>query len=744
MWPLRRKRTQASLRAEGRRGLDLSPRDFASTIPAHAVRRRRMGWRTKFKLFIVAPVIVGVLTTAAAGLLFLHYSMTFPDPLSLRHKERAPVIRILAADGSILAERGVAHDYMPLDLLPRHITDAVVATEDRRFYEHRGLDPYGLLRAMFANVRAGRYAQGGSTLTQQLAKNLFLNSERTLSRKVEELALALWLEMRLSKADIMELYLNRVYFGAGAYGIEAAAQRYFDKSARTLTLGEAAVIAGLLKAPSKYSPVTNPGAARTRARVVLKKMLAAGLIHAEAEATASRYSVKFAVAKLTKDLSGIEYAVDFILERLPPLLGNGHAEVIVETTIDTKLQRRAQATVERVLNREGESAQASQAGVVVLDTEGGIAALVGGRSYAESQYNRAVKSRRQPGSSFKPFVYLAALESGMMPDSTVYDLPVSIGGWSPRNDNGQYRGAVTLRQGLSQSINTVAVRLQYDVGVKRVVAAAQRLGIKSELRPGPSLSLGTSEVSLLEMTGAYTAFANSGHRVDPHIIKRVRMSSGRVLYMRPPVAAQIAIAPAHVGAMNDMLNAALVTGTGRRAGLSLHPAAGKTGTTQDFRDAWFIGYTAHLAGGVWVGNDQGRTMNNVRGGSLPALIWREIMTTAHEGRSVVALPGTASTPQQQPRDTPIATGSSADHLWPVRSQILRDQTTARTAPASPGAPLQPREHIEAEFITRMLPESQAPRQPKVTAPLYTPDIPEERPFPRFVPEGIMALGAKRP
>ncbi len=736
------------MRADRRNELGFSPLDFASLAPEAAKpRRHSMSWRTKFKLFIVAPTIAAIISTAAAGLLFVHYSMTFPDPLSLRHKERAPVIRILAADGSNLAERGAAHDYMPLDLLPRHITDAVVATEDRRFYEHSGLDPYGLVRAMFANVRAGRYTQGGSTLTQQLAKNLFLNAERTLSRKVEELALALWLEMRLGKADIMELYLNRVYFGAGAYGIEAAAQRYFDKSARSLTLGEAAVIAGLLKAPSKYSPLSNPGAARTRARVVLKKMLAAGLVTPEAEAIANRDIVKFASVKPTKDLNGIEYAVDFILERLPPLLGNGHAEVIVETTIDTKLQRRAQATVERVLAREGEAAQASQASVVVLDTEGGIAALVGGKSYLESQYNRAVKSRRQPGSSFKPFVYLAALETGMTPESTVYDLPVSIGGWSPRNDNGLYRGAVTLRQGLSQSINTVAARLQYDVGVKRVVAVAQRLGVKSELRPGPSLSLGTSEVTLLEMTGAYTAFANSGRRVDPHIIKRVRMSSGRVLYMRPPVATQVAIAPAHVGAINDMLNAALISGTGRRAALSMHPAAGKTGTTQDFRDAWFIGYTAHLAGGVWVGNDHGRTMNNVRGGSLPAAIWREIMTAAHDGRSVVALPGTASTPPHSPRDPPIAARFPTESIPPMAPPKLQEQPRLQNASMVREAPLQPRERIEADFIARMLLDE--PRSaPAPAAPQFTPDIPGDLAFPRFAPprfapEGIMSLGIKQ-
>lgn len=686
-------------------------------------------WRWRFRLFIIAPLIVGLIGTTAAGLLFVHYSLAFPDPLSLRHKERAPIVRLLAADGSVLAERGTAHDYVPLDLIPRHVTDAVVATEDRRFYDHRGIDPWGLVRATFANLRARRYVQGGSTLTQQLAKNLFLTSERTLNRKLEELALSFWLEMRLGKADILELYLNRVYFGAGAYGLEAAAQRYFDKSARALTLGEAAVIAGLLKAPSKYSPLASPGAARTRGRVVLKKMLAARLITAQAEAEATRKIVKFATVKPAKEASGVEYAVEYVLERLPPLLGNGHAEVIVETTIDAKLQRRAQATIEQTLAREGEAAQASQAAVVILDTDGGIAALVGGRSYAESQFNRAVKSKRQPGSAFKPFVYLAALESGLTPDSTVYDTPVSIEGWSPRNDGGVYRGAVTLRQGLAQSINTVAVRLQYSVGAGRVAAIARRLGVTSELRTGPTLSLGTSEVSLLEMTGSYTAFANGGHKVDPHIIKRVRISSGRVLYMRPPAATAIAVAPRHVGAMNDMLNAAMVTGTGRRASLLLHPAAGKTGTTQDYRDAWFIGYTAHLVGGVWIGNDQGRTMNNVRGGSLPAVIWHDLMVAAHQSRAVVALPGTAVLPPR-PRELPAVQTSEQTPL-----SSLRQREPAQPAPSLAPRPLLPRDRLDSEFMARALAASTEDPMPREQ---------QYRAFPRFAPEGMMSLGRKVP
>ena len=712
--PFERKRTQKKRGGSGRNV------GSGGGLNAGAKAGKAAAWRWKFRLFVLAPIVIGLIGSAAAGLLFVHYSLAFPDPLSLRLKERAPIIKVLAADGSVLADRGTAHDYVPLDLLPRHVTDAVVATEDRRFYQHKGVDPWGLLRAMFANVRARRYVQGGSTLTQQLAKNLFLTSERTINRKLEEVALSFWLEMRLGKADILELYLNRVYFGAGAYGIEAAAQRYFEKSARALSVGEAAVIAGLLKAPSKYSPVASPGAARNRGRVVLKKMLAARVISPEIEAAASRKIVKFASGKPSKENAGAEYAIDFVLERLPPLLGNGHAEVIVETTIDAKLQQRAQATVLQTLLRDGPAAQANQAAVAILNTEGGIVALVGGKSYAESQYNRAIKSRRQPGSAFKPFVYLAALEAGMTPDTIVNDAPITIDGWSPRNDNGQYRGPVTLRSGLTHSINTVAARLQQIVGFKKVAAVARRLGIASEMRFGPSLALGTSEVSLVELTGGYAAFSNGGHRVEPHIIRRVKISSGRVLFSRTPSATEVSISPANVGGMNDMLNAAMVSGTGRRAALLLHPAAGKTGTTQDYRDAWFVGYTAHLTCGVWIGNDQATSMNNVRGGSLPAMIWHDIMVAAHQGRSVVALPGT-----QAPifRNQPDAAGGT---------NVGDQHTHARNLPwqsvAQGKVPLMPQHAIDREFLARASNDEAADQSLR---PI---------PFPRFAPEGMMSLG----
>jgi penicillin-binding protein 1A len=703
----------------------LTDNDGGSTPPAAAPRRLlRSGWglSRRWRLGLVGTASLIGLSGIGLATLFVYYTVTFPHPVALRQNERAPVIRILARDGAVLAERGAAHDFMPLELLPAHVIGAVVATEDRRFYQHWGLDPTGLFRAAFANLRSGRYSQGGSTITQQLAKNLFLSAERTMARKVEELALALWLEMRLSKHDILELYLNRVYFGGGAYGIEAAAQRYFEKSARELTIAEAALIAGLLKAPSKFSPTTSPGFARSRGRVALANMLAARTISADQYRRAVQERLRFADQKPSRDQGGAEYIVEFVLERLPPLLGAGHAEVVVETTLDAAFQRKAQAIVQHHLGRSGEASQAGQAALVVLDTDGGIRAMVGGRSFAESQFNRAVKSRRQPGSAFKPFVYLAALENGLTPDSIAYDLPLTVDGWSPRNDQAGFRGAMPLRQALAQSVNTVAVRLLLDAGAARVARTARRLGVKSEMNEGPALALGASELSLIELTGAYTILANGGLGVEPHAIRRVRMSSGRILYAREATRMHQIVAPMHVAAMNEMLLGAVASGTGRRAALSAHPAAGKTGTTQDFRDAWFVGYTAHLAGGVWVGNDNGKPMSKVMGGGMPAEIWHDVMTAAHEGRAPLALPGTTMTrpptgpvPGPSPATgtgqpvvegpttpRPVATGSAAP------SARSAPTTTTARAPAR----VMPRERIEPEFIERAL-----AAEDKVAAPV---------------------------
>jgi penicillin-binding protein 1A len=622
---------------------------MAAVPPARVRWLGRQAWYVRACLLL--PLYACVLATILISVQMIRYTVRFPDPRALRVHESGPSIRVLARDGTVIAERGERNDFVALDRLPRHLVDAVLAIEDRRFLSHWGLDPSGLARAAFANLRAGRAAQGGSTITQQLAKNLFLSTERTLSRKLEELVLAIWLEMRLSKRDILELYLNRVYFGGGAYGVEAAAQRFFGKSARAVTVAEGAVIAGLLKAPSKYSPFANPGHARARARVVLRAMVAARVLSPISYASARRKSVSFADGQAGRRMTGLEFAVDHALDEMPPLASVGRRELIVETTIDADLQRKAQGAIEAVIAKDGGAALVGQGAMVVLDTGGGIRALVGGRSFAESQFNRAVKARRQPGSAFKPFVYLAALENGFWPDAPMIDEPIEIGQWSPRNEDGRYRGAISLTQALAHSVNTVAVRLQQTLGGERVAAVARRLGIVSKLRPDASMALGTSESGLLELTGAFATFAAGGAAVSPHVLRRIRTTDGEVLFEQARPGPRMVVAPDMVGGMNTMLNAAIVSGTGRRAAFPRHQAAGKTGTTQDFRDAWFVGYTAHLAAGVWFGNDDGTPMNRVAGGGLPALVWRDVMEEAHKGfipRALPAIGGALLDPPAQP------------------------------------------------------------------------------------------------
>lgn len=700
-------------------------------------RKGRRSFKIKLAVYTTFAAALGCGLWLAAMLVY--YTIVFPDPLSVRGKETSPVIRMVARDGTLLAKRGAAHDYISIDMIPRHVLDAVVATEDRRFYQHWGVDPAGLIRAAFANLRAGRYVQGGSTLTQQLAKNLFLSSERTLSRKLDEVALAFWLEVRLSKSEILELYLNRVYFGGGAYGIEAAAQRYFDKSVRALSVAEAALIAGLLKAPSKYAPTSNMSAAVVRARSVLAKMLAAGVIDRVAYEGARAEKIRFADFKAPRATTGFEYAIDLVLEKLPPILGSEYSEMIIETTIDAGLQKRANAAVQSIIDGKGKAMQASQAALVALDHDGAIRVLIGGRSYAESQFNRATKARRQPGSVFKPFVYLTALERGMKPDTITYDLPITIDGWSPRNDNNRNVGALTLRQALAQSVNTVAVRLASDLGLSSVAETARRLGIQSELRQDPSMALGTSEMTLVELAGAYGALSTGGLLMEPHIIRRVRLNTGRVLFARGASLQKRVVRTADVGALNDMLNAAMVAGTGRRAALPRHPAAGKTGTTQDFRDAWFIGYTAHMTTGVWIGNDDGTPMRNVMGGNLPAEIWRAVMLEAHKDLTPTSLPGTAPLDAVASRGgmPPIARSDGDEQLpWraerpPVTSSHLMRADAAksrslaavrerRSAPSYAPAPSRPAGRTRASQIAAARRASPAIGQRLIIEPPATP------------------------
>jgi penicillin-binding protein 1A len=614
----------------GKRAPARKPRKTASRSASASPIRRALLRGLFTTIALIALIIVGS---------FLYFVARLPDPILLTLDDRPPNLTILASDGTVLAERGLRRGYVRLDRLPPYLPQAVIATEDRRFYNHLGVDPVGLVRAGMRNLIAGSVVQGGSTITQQLAKNLFLSPDRTMARKLEEAMYAIWLERRFTKDEILELYLNRVYFGGGTYGVEAAARRYFGRSARSVTLTQAALLAGLLKAPSRYAPTRSVELATTRVDVVLDNMVEAGFLSSAEAETAAAEPLRL---RTFSDETGYPYAVDWVAETLPEVVGNTEGDLTVETTIDAGLQRAAQLTLRQTLDAEGKDLDVSEGAVVVLDTSGGIKALIGGRSYRSSPFDRAVKALRQPGSAFKPFVYLTALESGYTPDSIANDEPVAVDGWAPKNHTGTYRGAVTLRDSFAQSINTVAVKLADEVGRGNVISTARRLGIRSELHDRPSLALGTAEVTPLELVAAYVPFANGGEGITPHIIARVRNGDGKLLYEYKGAGLARVVDESYVAEMNDMMNATLVSGTGRQAALPDQIAGGKTGTSQSSRDAWFVGYTAHYVGGVWVGNDDDSKMRNVSGGTLPAHIWHDIMVYAHEGKQPLALPGTRS------------------------------------------------------------------------------------------------------
>jgi len=558
-----------------------------------------------------------------------------PPIQSLEIPKRPPTIEIVGVDGSVLAQRGeMAGANIALKDLPPYLPEAFIAIEDRRFYSHHGVDPYGILRAALTNALHRGVSQGGSTLTQQLAKNLFLTQERTLQRKLQEAELAIWLERKYSKAEILELYLNRVYFGSGAYGVEAASQRYFGKSARTVSLTEAAMLAGLVKSPSRLAPNRNPEGAEKRAQTVLAAMAESKFI-TEAQAQASiahpAISVKPAGA------GTINYVADWIGEVLDDLVGQIEQSIVVETTIDPKLQSVAEAVVIDELAAKSAKFNVTQGALVAMSADGAVRAMVGGRNYAESQYNRAVTAKRQPGSAFKPFVYLTAIEAGLTPETIRLDAPLDVRGWKPENYSHEYFGPVTLTQALAMSLNTVAVRLGLEVGPKNVVRTAHRLGISSKLEVNASIALGTSEVSLTELVGAYAPFANGGLSVSPHVVTRIKTLDGKVIYFRQKDEPNQVIEPRNVAMMNVMMEQTLISGTARKAEIPGWIAAGKTGTSQDFRDAWFIGYTANLVTGVWLGNDDNSPTKKATGGGLPVEAWTRFMRAAHQGVPVVAL-----------------------------------------------------------------------------------------------------------
>jgi penicillin-binding protein 1A len=570
------------------------------------------------------------------GVVLGYFALTLPDTGELARGERRPSITILASDGTLLMTYGDLFG-QPLRLkeMSPYLPKAVIATEDRRFYSHFGIDPIGLARAAFANLSAGRVVQGGSTISQQLAKNLFLTPERSFTRKIQETLLALWLEHRFSKDQILEIYLNRVYLGAGTYGVDAAAHRYFNKSAKQTNLYESAAIAGLLKAPTRFNPTRDRDRAAARAAQVLANMVDAGLITRNQASAAIERGGSLAEVPVIRP--GMRYFADWVAEQLGDFAEVGGRDLTVVTTLDPRMQAEAEAAIADIVTREGGKMAVSQGALVAMSPDGAVRAMVGGRDYDQSQFNRATQAQRQPGSAFKPFVYLAGLEAGLRPSDEFVDAPMRIGNWQPRDYTGHYQGAMTLADGLAHSVNTIAVQVAQRAGLGNVIAVAHRLGVLSPLTPELSLALGTNEVNLLELVSAYVPFANGGSGVWPHGIVEIRDGTGKLVFRRSGSGPGQVIGPELAGSMNEMLSAVIDHGTGRRATLP-RPAAGKTGTTQDYNDAWFIGYTADLVTGVWLGNDDNTPMNKVTGGSLPAQAWRRFMLAATRAMPVRPLP----------------------------------------------------------------------------------------------------------
>jgi len=657
-------------------------------------KRQRRGfsfWRLFGRLFYWGATlgIVGVI--AVAGLVY-YYAMQMPAMDTWKVPDVPPNIRIVAADGQLMSNRGRRGGAaVSLSDLPEYVPQAFIAIEDRRFYQHFGVDLIGLGSVALESLKARHVTRGASTLTQQLAKNLFLTPDQTLGRKVQEALLAIWLEHKYTKDQILELYLNRVFFGNGATGIEAAAQIYFGKSARNLSLGEAAILAGSMQAPSVLNPKGDPVRVQARQKLVLAAMADQGYITPK-EAAAATIDPGATIA--TKVAGSESYVADWVEQLVQSYVGDVKEDIVVYTTINWDLQKEAEFLIKEAVTEQGPKYHFSQGALVAVDTDGAVRAVVGGADYQKSQYNRAVTSRRQPGSTFKPFVYMAAMEKGYTPDTIAQDEPININGWSPADADNKFMGPMTLRDALAYSRNTVAAQLAWNVGPQKVVEVAQRMGISSPLQAVPSIALGTQEVSLLELTSGYVPFANGGNGVIANVVTRIETASGKVLYDAVPAGPGQVVSSTVVGEMNDMLSTALDIGTGKHARLSGWQIGGKTGTSQKARDALFVGFTSRMVCGVWLGNDDD-TYTNLAGGTVPTQIWSDFMAKAHQGL----------TPQNLPDATSAAVPATALEPDPI-GQLAADGTVASSPDGAQGpaaaAPAQPPPKRSAKTIGDLL------------------------------------------
>ena len=600
--------------------------------------------RSPLQAAIYWSVVLAIWATIGLVAFLAVFATDLPDTSRLSAVTRQASVSYLDRSGAVVAVRGSQYA-PPVDLaaLPAYVPAAFIAIEDRQFYHHFGFNPWGIIRSVIWNAQhPGSNLRGGSTITQQLARNLFLTPDQNIRRKAQELILAVWLEIRFTKQEILALYLNRVNFGGGAYGIEAASQRYFNKPAARLTIGEAALLAATMKGPSRYNPAANSERAARRATIVLNEMVRLRAITPEQRNAAFRTPVR---VSRTLANQRAQYFTDWVDGQVRALVGEPAEDLVVETTLDLPLQSSAEAAVRAGIaahSREG----VQQAALVALDSEGRIRAYVGGADYNDSQFDRVTSARRQAGSAFKPFVYLTAMEAGHTPSERVVDEEIHIGSWTPRNFNNRFAGEMTLQTALAQSVNTVAARLANEVGTGNVAATARRLGITSPIQISPSMALGAVEVSPLELAQAYAPFSNGGYLARGYGIQRIRTAAGRVLYDHGVGGSSpsAVIATPALQYMNQMLRQVIAAGTGGRARVAGYDLAGKTGTTSDYRDAWFVGYTGGFVTAVWTGRDDNTSMRRVTGGGAPAEIWHSFMSAALPRLNAQAIPGGAAPP----------------------------------------------------------------------------------------------------
>ncbi len=633
------------------------------------------------KVGVVAALAGFTLLAVAVGLAYT----SLPSFDELMRSPNGQSVEIRAADDSVLVTLGPSYgEWLPYARIPHTMTGAMVAVEDRRFWNHPGVDPVGMARAAAVNMRAGHNVQGASTITQQLARNVFLTSNKTFGRKAREWVLALAMERKFTKEAILELYLNRVYFGGGAYGIDAASRKFFGHSATSLSLEEAAIIAGLVKAPSRYAPSADADAAKSRAGTVIATMVSSGAVTPAEAAAANLDALRFAAQERA---SGVRYFTDWVLQQVEQLTDETAEPLQVTTTLDAKGQHAAEEAI------QAECPAGAQGALVALARDGAVKAMVGGRDYVTTNYNRAVSARRQPGSAWKLFDYLAAIENGVNPDDRMVDQPVTIDGWSPRNDNHRFIGPVTVRNAFALSINTVAVQLASRVGFDTVADTARRFGITTPIDRHPAMALGSSDVTLLQMTGAYAAVAAGGVEARPYAITRIATASGKILYEREADAPRVLVAPYVAAKMTELMKAAVETGTGRAAQIG-RPLAGKTGTTSSNKDGWFLGFTSELTTGVWMGRDDAKPVPGLAGGRAPARAFAAYMARAVGGTPPSPLVTDAATgePVVEPDDqvygiTPDGT-PQGDPLGPDGQPRVRPDTLAppsnAPAPAESG------------------------------------------------------------